>query len=165
MSCVGRLTPSVFVVLALRAREVAVDGIRDRIAACKKNSLRMRGGPPPGYDPHPDKTRRELASNPVETAVRAKILLLQETHHCLNAAVRETGQLGLRSKRPVWQLAASPGGHPFRCRQIYDMLTKPIYLGFIRHTDQTFDGPHPTIIKQELWDQRIRRASKSDPCS
>jgi hypothetical protein len=113
----------------------------------------MGGIPPLGYDPHPDKTRRELVVNPAEADLVAQIFQLYATHGCLNAVTRETDRLGLRSKRHLFSTGRIQGGRPFSRGQIYHLLTNPIYRGVIRHKTQTFPGLHPAIIYQDLWDK------------
>jgi site-specific DNA recombinase len=152
-SSMGRLTLNVLLSFAQFEREVTAERIRDKIAASKKKGLWMGGVPPLGYDPHPDKTRRELVVNPAEAALVELIFQLYETHRCLNAVTRETDRLGLRSKRHVFATGRIQGGNPFSRGQIYHLLTNPIYLGLIRHKDQTFVGLHAAIIDQDLWDQ------------
>ncbi len=150
-SSMGRLTLNVLLSFAQFEREVTAERIRDKIAASKKKGLWMGGVPPLGYDPHPDKTRRELVVNEAEADLVAQIFKLYETHRCLNAVARETNRLGLRSKRHVFTTGRVQGGNSRG--QIYYLLTNPICLGLIRHKDQTFPGLHPAIIDQGLWDR------------
>ena len=89
-SSMGRLTLNVLLSFAQFEREVTAERIRDKIAASKKKGLWMGDIPPLGYDPHPNKTRRELVANPVEAETVRRILQLYETHRCLNAVLRET---------------------------------------------------------------------------
>jgi site-specific DNA recombinase len=152
-SSMGRLTLNVLLSFAQFEREVTAERIRDKIAASKKKGLWMGGIPPLGYDPHPDKTRRELVVNDVEARLVAQIFQLYQTHQCLNAVTRETDRLGLRSKRHVFATGRVQGGNPFSRGQIYHLLTNPIYLGMIRHKDQTFPGLHPAVVDRDLWDQ------------
>ncbi len=151
-SSMGRLTLNVLLSFAQFEREVTAERIRDKIAASKKKGMWMGGIPPLGYDPHPDRTRRELVVNADEAAVVRRIFQLYETHRCLNAVVREAQVLGIRSKRHVFSTGRTQGGNSFSRGQIYHLLTNPVYLGLIRHKDQTFDGQHPAIIEQALWD-------------
>jgi site-specific DNA recombinase len=152
-SSMGRLTLNVLLSFAQFEREVTAERIRDKIAASKKKGLWMGGIPPLGYDPHPDKTRRELVVNPAEADLVAQIFQLYATHGCLNAVTRETDRLGLRSKRHLFSTGRIQGGRPFSRGQIYHLLTNPIYRGVIRHKTQTFPGLHPAIIYQDLWDK------------
>ncbi|MEO0669292.1 MAG: recombinase family protein [Pseudomonadota bacterium] len=161
-SSMGRLTLNVLLSFAQFEREVTAERIRDKIAASKKKGLWMGGILPLGYDPHPDKTRRELVPNAQEADVVRQIFQLYETHRCLNAVVRTAEELGIRSKHHVFVTGRTQGGTPFSRGQIYHLLTNPVYLGLIRHKDQTFDGQHPAIIDQPLWDsvqQHLKSAS------
>ncbi|MDU8912244.1 recombinase family protein [Aestuariicoccus sp. MJ-SS9] len=151
-SSMGRLTLNVLLSFAQFEREVTAERIRDKIAASKKKGLWMGGIPPLGYDPHPDKTRRELVVNADEAETVRKIFQLYETHRCLNTVVRETEIFGIRSKRHIFATGRIQGGGPFTRGQIYHLLTNPVYLGRIRHKDQTFKGQHPAIVDQGLWD-------------
>lgn len=50
-------------------REVTAGRIRDKIVASRKKGVWMGGLAPPGYDPHPDLTRRELVVNAAEAEI------------------------------------------------------------------------------------------------
>lgn len=152
-SSMGRLTLNVLLSFAQFEREVTAERIRDKIAASKKKGLWMGGIAPLGYDPHPDKTRRELVVNPSEAELVRQIYHLYETHGCLNAVARQSDRLGLRSKKHAFATGRIQGGNPFSRGQIYHLLTNPVYLGRIRHKTQTFPGLHPAIIDQDLWDR------------
>lgn len=159
-SSMGRLTLNVLLSFAQFEREVTAERIRDKIAASKKKGLWMGGIPPLRYDPHPDKTRRELVPNTKGAEVVRQIFQLYETNRCLKAVVRAAKEQGLRSKHHVFATGRTQGGTAFCRGQIYHLLTNPVYLGLIRHKDQTFDGQHPAIIDQPLWDS-VQRHLKS----
>ena len=152
-SSMGRLTLNVLLSFAQFEREVTAERIRDKIAASKKKGLWMGGISPLGYDPHPDKTRRELVVNEAQADLVRQIFQLYVTHRSLNVVVKETDRLKLRSKRHVFTTGRVQGGNPFSRGQIYYLLTNPVYIGLIRHKDQTFPGLHPAIIDQDVWDQ------------
>jgi hypothetical protein len=38
-------------------------------------------------------------------------------------------------------------------KQIYRVLTSPIYIGKIKHKDKLYDGEHKSIIGQNIWDK------------
>lgn len=44
------------------------------------------------------------------------------------------------------------GGNPYSRGALYSILKNPIYIGKIRHKDQSYDGQHEAIIQQETWD-------------
>ena len=151
-SSMGRLTLNVLLSFAQFEREVTAERIRDKIAASKKKGLWMGGIPPLGYDPHPDKTRRALVVNQSEAKIVRQIFHLYQTHRCLNAVVHAAKQQGLLSKRHIFSSGRTQGGNPFSRGQIYHLLTNPVYLGLIRHKEQTFEGQHMAIVDQDLWD-------------
>lgn len=150
-SSMGRLTLNVLLSFAQFEREVTAERIRDKIAASKKKGLWMGGLPPLGYDPHPDKTKRELVVNEVETDVVRRLFDLYLQHGCLNATARAAELAGLRSKLRTYDDGYRTGGKVFTRGQIHHMLTNPIYRGLIRHKTTCFPATHPAIIDEPTW--------------
>ena len=37
--------------------------------------------------------------------------------------------------------------------QLHHLLTNPVYIGRIRHKDQSYPGQHPAIIDNALWQE------------
>ncbi|WP_137701880.1 recombinase family protein [Marimonas lutisalis] len=173
-SSMGRLTLNVLLSFAQFEREVTAERIRDKIAASKKKGLWMGGVPPLGYDPHPDRTRRELVVNAAEAAVVRQLFALYAEHRCLNAVTHHAEALGLRSKYHVFASGRTQGGGRLSRGQIHKVLTNPVYRGLIRHKDQSFAGKHPAIIDADLWEDvqcalqaasaRRRGATAGQPC-
>jgi DNA invertase Pin-like site-specific DNA recombinase len=149
----GRLTLNVLLSFAQFEREVTAERIRDKIAASKKKGMWMGGVPPLGYDPHPDPKTRSLEISPNEAKTVAAIFHLYVQLGCLNAVMRKTLGLGLRSKRHHFKSGRTQGGNPFSRGQIYALLRNPIYIGKIRHKTKVWDGQHEAIIDIELWDR------------
>ncbi len=149
----GRLTLNMLLSFAQFEREVTAERIRDKLAASKKKGLWMGGLAPLGYDPHPDRTRRELAVNEAEAAIVRQLFALYETHGCLSAVEKEASRRGLRSKRRVFADGRAQGGLPFSRGQIHKILTNPVYRGLIRHKEKTWPGRHEAIIDEALWDR------------
>ena len=161
-SSMGRLTLNVLLSFAQFEREVTAERIRDKIAASKKKGLWMGGLPPLGYDPHTDRTRRQLVVNATEARVVRQLFELYLEHGCLNATAKAADHLGLRSKRRVFASGREQGGGDFSRGQIHKILTNPAYRGLIRHKDKTFPGTHPAIIDDALWNavqDRLQSAS------
>ena len=152
-SSMGRLTLNILLSFAQFEREVTAERIRDKIAASKKKGLWMGGVPPLGYDPNPDKTRRELILNEDEAVTVRRLFVLYEDLACLNAVTRQADVEGLRSKRHVFSTGRVQGNRAFNRGQIYHILRNPTYLGRIRHKDTSFPGTHEPIINQDLWDR------------
>ena len=152
-SSMGRLTLNVLLSFAQFEREVTAERIRDKIAASKKKGLWMGGIPPLGYDPHPDRSRRELVVNAVEAEVVRRLFALYLAHGCLNATARAAASEGLRSKRHRFASGRESGGGPFSRGQLYKILTNPVYRGLTRHREKTYPGTHPAIVDEATWDR------------
>jgi site-specific DNA recombinase len=152
-SSMGRLTLNVLLSFAQFEREVTAERIRDKIAASKKKGLWMGGVCPIGYDRDPDPQSRTLIVNQTEAARVMKLFELYKKFGCVRSVEQEAKKLNLRSKRQVYTTGRIAGDKPFTRGQIYHILRNPIYLGLIRHKDQTWPGQHNAIIGQDLWNQ------------
>ena len=152
-SSMGRLTLNVLLSFAQFEREVTAERIRDKIAASKKKGLWMGGVCPLGYDKNPDPQSRTLVVNNKGANRVRKLFELYDRFGCLRLVEQEAITLKLRSKVHHYKTGRVSGGRPFSRGQIYHILRNPIYLGFIRHKDQTYPGQHDAIIDQELWDR------------
>ena len=152
-SSMGRLTLNMLLSFAQFEREVTAERIRDKIAASKKKGLWMGGLAPLGYDPHPDKLRRELIVNDEEAETVRRLFQIYLETGCLNASAQTASAEGLRSKRRIFTNGRTQGGTLLSRGQIHATLTNPVYRGFIRHKNQTFPGAHPAIIHEDLWEE------------
>ena len=151
-SSMGRLTLNMLLSFAQFEREVTAERIRDKIAASKKKGLWMGGLAPLGYDPHPDKTRRELVVNEAEAETVRKVFQLYLGEGCLNATMQAATKAGLRTKRRTFADGRTQGGTAFGRGLLHALLTNPVYRGLIRHKDKIWPGVHPAIIDDDLWD-------------
>ncbi|MFN4155121.1 MAG: recombinase family protein [Paracoccaceae bacterium] len=151
-SSMGRLTLNVLLSFAQFEREVTSERIRDKIAASKKKGLWMGGTLPLGYDSHPDPQRRELTVNPAEAEVVRTLFGLYGDLGNLRLVEVEAARLGLRPKSVITPSGRVRGGLPFTRGQLHYLLTNPVYIGRIRHKDQTYPGQHPAIIDESLWE-------------
>lgn len=152
-SSMGRLTLNVLLSFAQFEREVTAERIRDKIAASKKKGLWMGGMSPLGYDPHPDKTRRELFPNDEEATTVRRLFTLYEELSCLSAVTRQAEHEGLRSKHHIFASGREQGNCPLSRGQIHHILCNPIYIGMIRHKDRIWPGLHDAIINQAQWER------------
>jgi DNA invertase Pin-like site-specific DNA recombinase len=150
-SSMGRLTLNMLLSFAQFEREVTAERIRDKIAASKKKGLWMGGLAPLGYDPHPDKTRRELVVNEAEAETVRKVFQLYLSEGCLNATMQAAAKSGLRTKRRTFADGRTQGGTAFGRGLLHALLTNPVYRGLIRHKDKIWPGVHPAIIDEDLW--------------
>ena len=152
-SSMGRLTLNVLLSFAQFEREVTGERIRDKIAASKKKGLWMGALPPLGYDPHPDRTRRELIINEDEAKTVRMIFALYERLGSLAAVEQEADQRGLRSKHRVFASGSKQGGTNISRGHLHRILTNPIYRGLIVHKDKTWPGTHDPIIDEATWNR------------
>lgn len=149
----GRLTLNVLLSFAQFEREVTAERIRDKIAASKKKGLWMGGCLPLGYDRHSDPQRRELVVNPAEAIVVQKLFGLYDDLGNLRLVEAEAARLGLHPKPGTSRSGRVRGDLPFTRGQLHYLLTNPVYIGRIRHKDQTYPGQHPGIIEPDLWER------------
>ncbi|WP_108861502.1 recombinase family protein [Ruegeria sp. Alg231-54] len=162
-SSMGRLTLNVLLSFAQFEREVTAERIRDKIAASKKKGLWMGGNLPLGYDRHPDSKARTLVVKEDEARTVRHLFDLYDELGCLRKVEERATADGLRSKRVVRTDGSVKGDCPLSRGQIYYLLRNPVYLGKIRHKDKIWDGLHPAIIDQDVWDrvqEKMRIASQ-----
>ncbi|WP_377189759.1 recombinase family protein [Ruegeria meonggei] len=161
-SSMGRLTLNVLLSFAQFEREVTAERIRDKIAASKKKGLWMGGNLPLGYDRHPDPKARTLVANEEEARTVRHLFSLYDKLGCLRKVEERATAEGLRSKRVIRTDGSVKGDCPLSRGQIYYLLRNPVYLGKIRHKVKIWDGQHPAIIDQDVWDrvqEKMRQAS------
>ncbi len=162
-SSMGRLTLNVLLSFAQFEREVTAERIRDKIAASKKKGLWMGGNLPLGYDRHPDPKARTLVVNEKEAGTVRLLFGLYGELGCLRKVEERATAERLRSKRVVREDGSVKGDCPLSRGQIYYLLRNPVYLGKIRHKDKIWNGQHPAIIDQDIWDrvqEKMRQASR-----
>jgi site-specific DNA recombinase len=156
----GRLILNVLLTFAQFEREMAADRIRDKILVTKQSG-RWAGGPAPlGYD----LLRRKLHVNEREAEIIRWIFNRYVELENLTAVFNECRAAGCRSKQ--WRTRAGhyAGGGPITKALVYHVLGNPIYLGEIRHRNETYQGLHAPVIDRALWEQvqgiRARQARK-----
>ena len=145
----GRLTLNMLLIFAQFEREVTGERIRDKIAASKKKGLWMGGLTPLGYDARD----RTLSINEAEAATVRQIFDLYDRLPHVREVKQEADRLGLTTKRRERSGGISVGGVPFSRGRIYHLLSNPVYIGRIRHRNESYAGQHDPIIAQPLWDR------------
>ncbi len=144
----GRLTLNVLLSFAQFEREVTGERIRDKIAASKQKGLWMGGTAPIGYVGH----ERTLAIDKAHAAIVKGIYesyLKLGSIRCLKIDLDKKGILAPIRYRQSGQVY---GGRPFSRGNLQRILTSPVYTGKMIHFDKTYQGQHPAIIEQGLWD-------------
>ena len=148
-SSMGRLTLNVLLSFAQFEREVTGERIRDKIAASKQKGLWMGGTAPIGYVGH----ERTLMIN--ET--HATLIRYLYEHYLALGSIRAL-KMDLDAQQILAPLryrgsGKEYGGKPFSRGNLHRILTNPVYLGKMTHFDKVFEGQHPAIINQGLWDE------------
>lgn len=148
----GRLTLNMLLSFAQFEREVTAERIRDKIAASKKKGMWMGGMVPLGYDAVQTGAKRRLAINTQEALIITGLFELYNQYTCLRRVEEAATHNGWRSKRHCFASGKTRGGGVLTRGAIHKILTNPIYIGQIRHRDQTYSGQHDAIIDMALWE-------------
>jgi len=144
----GRLTLNVLLSFAQFEREVTGERIRDKIAASKRKGMWMGGMAPIGYCSRD----RQLVVDPEQAERVKEIYRLYLELGCVRKLQAELGRRGWVTPARMTRRADATGGRPFSRGHLHAILRNPIYLGKIVHRQAVFEGQHPAIIEQTLWD-------------
>jgi DNA invertase Pin-like site-specific DNA recombinase len=147
-SSMGRLTLNVLLSFAQFEREVTGERIRDKIAASKQKGLWMGGTAPIGYVGF----ERTLVIDEVHAAL---IRSLYEGYLVLGSIRALKMELDTQRILAPLRYRASGnvyGGKPFSRGNLQRILSNPVYIGKMVHFNKVFEGQHPAIIDQSLWD-------------
>jgi site-specific DNA recombinase len=167
----GRLTLNVLLSFAQFEREVTGERIRDKIAASKRKGMWMGGNLPLGYDLQ----GRQLVINDREAATVRYIFKQYLKLGTVSVLQAELSRQNIVSKAWVSGSGRKKGGVGYSRGALYYLLRNALYAGRIAHRGATYDGQHPAILPQELWDQvqvmltqnrqgNHRTASAAAPC-
>ena len=167
----GRLTLNVLLSFAQFEREVTGERIRDKIAASKRKGMWMGGNLPLGYDLQD----RRLVVNDREAETVRYIFQQYLELGTVSALQAELKRQNIISKAWVSGSGRKKGGVGYSRGALYYLLRNPLYVGRIAHRDATYDGQHPAIVDQDLWDQvqatltrnrqsMHRTAKATEPC-
>ncbi|MEC9343733.1 MAG: recombinase family protein, partial [Pseudomonadota bacterium] len=144
----GRLMLNVLLSFAQFEREVTGERIRDKIAASKKKGMWMGGLPPMGYEVRD----RGLVINEPDAENARLIFRLYLEFGNVGRLEGELERRGIRTRIRTLSTGRRVGGRPILKTMLYRMLSNPIYIGRIRHKDQTYPGDHEAIIDQQTWE-------------
>lgn len=147
-SSMGRLTLNVLLSFAQFEREVTGERIRDKISASKQKGLWMGGTAPIGYIGQ----ERTLAPIKEDAAVVQYMYERYLILGSIRALKEELDHKNISSPVRYRQSGKPYGGKPFSRGNLQRILTNPIYTGKMIHFDKTYEGQHPAIISQTLWD-------------
>jgi site-specific DNA recombinase len=143
----GRLTLNVLLSFAQFEREVTGERIRDKIAASKRKGMWMGGIPPIGYRVH----ERALVIDEVQAERVREMYRLYLVLSCVRLLKARLDELGWVT--PVRQTKRSDamGERPFSRGHLYRILSNPVYAGRVSHKGRVFEGQHPALLDETLW--------------
>lgn len=149
-TAMGKLTLNMLLSFAEFEREVASERVRDKMRATKSKGLWVGGVPPLGYDIQFGK----LVVNETERETVNKIFNTYLASHSLLDCRDRIAALGIHGKQWTTKKGEIRGGREMTANIIERILKNQIYLGKIpnKSTGEVFDGQHPAIITQELFD-------------
>jgi site-specific DNA recombinase len=156
-SSMGRLTLNVLLSFAQFEREVTAERIRDKIAASKRKGMWMGGRVPLGYDVK----QRKLVANLLETKLVNDLYLRYTELGSVSKLKAYLDQQNIKSKERITASGIRSGGTSFFSGALYLILQNPIYIGQVRHRNQSYRGQHEAIIPRDLWD-RVQSRLRSD---
>lgn len=156
----GRLTLNVLLSFAQFEREVTGERIRDKVAASKKKGLWMGGGVPFGYDV----VDRQLVINQSEAETVRHMFKRYAQIKSVPQLVDELAAQGIKTRERKWKTGKKVGGIFFKTGTLTHLLQNPVYIGKMRHKEDTYEGIHQSTISQGLFDhvQSIFRANRKD---
>lgn len=148
-SSIGRLMRSILMDFAQFEREMIAERTRDKMAAMARKGKRTGGYPIIGYDINYEKKCLEVNT---EESVQVQEMFteylktrsLSETAKAMNAK-------GCRMKAWITQQGTPKGGQKFNKANLWYLLRNPLYIGKIRHKEETYDGEHPAIISEDIF--------------
>ena len=146
----GVLFMNLLMTFASYEREVIAERIRDKVAASKRRGMWMGGVPPLGYDVDFEKKRLVVNRNEAELVRRIFRRFLDLKSGV--KLIRELSDNGHRTKCWVTKKGNRREGRSFNLGHIYRILNNPLYIGLVKHKEQTYPGEHEAIVEAVLWD-------------
>ena len=146
-SSMWRLTLNVLLSFAQFEREVTGERIRDKIAASKRKGMWMGGHVPTGYAPH----ERTLVIEPIQADRIRQICSIYLEVGSVRLLKAEIDRLGWVTPSRNTRRANLTGARLFSRGHLYRILSNPLDIGQIVHKQAIFEGQHPAIIDQPLW--------------
>lgn len=144
----GRLTLNVLLSFAQFEREVTGERIRDKVAASKRKGIWMGGPVPLGYDV----IDRKLVINRGEAEQIRYIMQRYLELRSLRALADELATTNHRTKLRPYRDGRVAGGVAFNRGGLAHLLANCVYVGEVRHKEETFPGAHDPIVDRTTWD-------------
>ncbi|MEW6557185.1 MAG: recombinase family protein [Elusimicrobiota bacterium] len=147
----GRLMLHILLSFAQFEREINSERTRDKKLASAKKGKWLGGYPVVGFDL--DRETKKIVVNRKEVKqVEFMFKTYLKEKSCLNAA-KVINERGYRTKAWITKKGRHMGGKKFCKTTLKYHLRNPIYIGKIRYGDKLYDGEHPAIIEEGLFNQ------------
>ena len=149
----GRLTLNILLSFAQFEREIIGERIRDKIAAQRRRGKWTGGKPVLGYDVDRSTGNPRLVVNEPEADQVRQIFNLYLQLGSLMPVVRELDRRGWRTKVTETKAGRIRGGAEFDRCSLHSLLKNSIYIGKIRHRENTYEGEHVGIVDADVFDR------------
>lgn len=77
-------------------------------------------------------------------------------------ATKKVNEKGIKTKSFITGKGIIKSAKDFNAKQLYRLLTNPIYIGKIQHKENLYEGKHEAIIQQDLWEQVQAKLKEND---
>ena len=111
-----------------------------------------------GYDAHPDGGK--LVVNEEEAETVRQIFLLYLDLRSLQATAAELNRRGWRTKSWATRDGTFHEGVAFNKAHLSRLLGNPLYVGRVSHTGEIYEGEHPGIVDEAIYDARAGGAGR-----
>lgn len=155
----GRLMLNVLLSFAQFEREMISERTRDKIAATRRKGKWSGGMPMLGYNVVSTGAGGRLQVNDDEAARVRQIFELYLNRLSLIETVKELDRRGWTTKRWTTRKGHVRGGKPFNKNSLFKLLSNRIYLGKITYKDEAYEGEHPAIVNEDIF-ERVQRLMK-----
>ncbi len=140
----GRLTLNVLLSFAQFEREVTAERIRDKITASKKKGMWMGGPTPLGYDVKD----KHLIINDAESVTVRQLFDLYLDIKSVRKLKEEADALGIVTKHRRLKDGRLLGGKTFSRGNLYQLLSNQLYIGRVRHHEETYPNTSALSIRK-----------------
>lgn len=155
----GRLVLNILLTFAQFERELMSDRVRDKKAAMRRKGIFTGGLPPMGYLIE----NGHLVVDPDRADLVRSIFRRYPQVSSANVLVRELRGQGFLTRQWVSKAGQTRGGQPIVNQTIQQILTNPIYLGFIVHRGEWIKAESESLITRQEWDAVQEARAKRIP--
>ncbi|MEZ6094375.1 MAG: recombinase family protein [Pirellulaceae bacterium] len=145
----GRLTLNILLSFAQFEREIIGERIRDKKLLTARQGKYIGGQPKLGLDII---DRKYVINTEEAKLVKRMFKMLLQLQSCRKVAEVLNAE-GHRMKQYETKTGRTMGGDRWKGRNVYDVLTDRKYIGKIEHKGIAYDGEHPAVIDESLFNE------------